>query len=139
MAHLHCISMARCRTSALTNGLPSRSPPIHVPIRMNDGSSALFHAGSPDASSSSISPERRDVAIIGASPHAADVLLVFSDIGKVREIAECAHDFNRAIMREAVEGDFEFAARGCVAVPPERNRGLADALDRCKDGFPLLL
>ena len=36
-----------CRsTSAVTNGLPSRSPPIQLPMRRNDGSSTVLQAGS---------------------------------------------------------------------------------------------
>ena len=45
-ARLLCNRSARCRTSAVTKGLPSRSPPIQLPMRKNDGSSTPFHAAS---------------------------------------------------------------------------------------------
>ena len=46
----------RSRMSAVTNGLPSRSPPIHEPIRKNDRTSGIASPGWRRCSSSSSAP-----------------------------------------------------------------------------------
>ena len=71
--------------------------------------------------------------------HATDLVLVFRDVGEVREIAEGAHDLDGAVVGQAVEHGFELAPRRGVALAPEGDRDLPDALDRRVDGFALLL
>jgi hypothetical protein len=66
----------------------------------------------------------------GARAHLADVVLIFGDVGEVREVAEGAHDANGFRDRHAVEDDFEFTPRRAVVIPVEPDRGLPDALDQ---------
>ncbi len=66
----------------------------------------------------------------GARPHLADVVLIFGDVGKVREVTEGAHDADGFGDRHAVEDDFELAPRRPVVIPVEPDRGLPDALDQ---------
>ena len=65
-----------------------------------------------------------------ARPHLPDVVLIFGDVGEMREITEGAHDAHGLADRHAVEDDFEFAPRRPVVVPVEPDRGLPDALDQ---------
>ncbi len=65
-----------------------------------------------------------------ARPHLADVVLVFGDVGEVREVTEGAHDAQGFGDRHAVEDDFELAPRRPVVVPVEPDRGLPDAFDQ---------
>ena len=62
--------------------------------------------------------------------HLADVVLVFGDIGEMREIAEGADDAHGLGDRHAVEDRFELAPRRPVVVAMEPDRGLPDALDQ---------
>src|SRR5882672_8676173 len=78
-------------------------------------------------------------ATVRRRAHAADLVLVLGNIGEMREIAEGAHDLDGAVMREAIEHGFELAPGAGVALAPERDRNLPDALDRRKDGIALLL
>ena len=73
-------------------------------------------------------PHGRGSADSSASPHLADVVLVFGDIGEVREIAESAHDKHGFAGRHAVEDGFEFAPGRPVVIPVKPDRGLADSL-----------
>jgi len=98
------------------------------------------HAGSTQPSQGTGDcAQRQNCPAIGLGAHAPNVLLIFGDVGEVRKIAERPYDLDRAIVRQAVEGDFEFPARGGIAVPSESKRILADALDRRKDCLALLL
>ena len=54
-----------------------------------------------------------------ARPHLADVVLIFGDVGEVREITEGAHDADGFRDRHAVEDDFELAPRRPVVIPVE--------------------
>ena len=65
-----------------------------------------------------------------ARAHLPDVVLVFGDVGEVREITEGAHDAHGLADRHAVEDDFELAPRRPVVIPVEPDRGLPDALDQ---------
>src|SRR3954447_14163821 len=78
-------------------------------------------------------------AALGLRAHATDAVLVLGNVGEMREITERAHHLDRAVVREAVEGGLELAARRGIAFPAERDRDLADALDRGKHGLALLL
>ena len=60
---------------------------------------------------------------------AADVMLIFGDVGEVGEIAEGAHDRERLVGVEAVEDRLELAPRAGLVVAVEADRGLADLLD----------
>ena len=68
-----------------------------------------------------------------ARAHLPDVVLIFGDVGKMREITEGAHDAHGLADRHAVEDDFELAPRRPVIVPVEPDRGLPDALDQIED------
>ena len=70
---------------------------------------------------------------------AADVMLVFGDVGEMREIAEGAHDRERLVGVEAVEDRLELAPRAGLVVAVEADRGLADALDERVGLLALLL
>ena len=70
---------------------------------------------------------------------AADVMLIFGDIGEMREIAVGANDRERLVSVEAVERRLEFAPRADLVVAMEANRGLADLLDQLENLFALLL
>ena len=70
---------------------------------------------------------------------APDVMLVFGDIGQVREIAEGAHDRQSLVGGQTVEDRFQFAPRAKLIVAMEANGGLADALDNLEHGRALLL
>ena len=78
------------------------------------------------------SRERRSPGL-GARPHLPDVVLIFGDVGKVREIAEGAHDAHGLAGRHAVEDEFELAPRRLVVVAVKPDRGLPDALDQIED------
>ena len=65
-----------------------------------------------------------------ARPHLTDVVLVFGDVGEVREIAEGAHDAHGLADRHAVEDEFELMPGRPVVVPVEADRGLPDAFDQ---------
>ena len=60
---------------------------------------------------------------------AADVMLIFGDVGEVGEIAEGAHDRERLVGVEAVEDRLELAPRAGLVAAVEADRGLADLLD----------
>ena len=70
---------------------------------------------------------------------AADVMLVFGDVGEMREIAVGAHDRERLVGAEAVERRLELAPRADLVVAMEADRGPADLLDQLEDLFALLL
>ena len=78
-------------------------------------------------------------AALGLRAHATDAVLVLGDVGEMREITERAHHLDRAVVREAVEGGLELAARRGIAFAAERDRDLADALDRREHRLALLL
>ncbi len=87
----------------------------------------------------SIVPGECRLASVRQRTHAADLVLILGNVGEMREIAEGAHDLDGAVVREAVEHGFELAPGAGVALAPERDRDLPDALDRRKDGLALLL
>ncbi len=70
---------------------------------------------------------------------AADVMLIFGDVGEMREIAVGARDRERLVGVEAVERRLELAPRADLVVAMEADRGLADLLDQLEDLFALLL
>src|ERR1700733_829029 len=70
---------------------------------------------------------------------AADVMLIFGDVGEVREIAVGASDRERLLSVEAVERRLELAPRADLVVAMEAYRSLADLLDQLEDLFALLL
>ena len=70
---------------------------------------------------------------------AADVLLVLRDIGEMREIGKSAHDLDRCVAREAVEGRFQFRSRGVVVITAELDRDLTNALYSREYSLTLLL
>src|ERR1700677_1235726 len=70
---------------------------------------------------------------------AADVVLIFGDVGEMREIAVGANDRKRLVSVEAVECRLELAPRANLVVAMEANRGLADLLDQLENLFALLL
>ena len=70
---------------------------------------------------------------------AADVMLIFGDVGEVREIAVGAHDRQCLVGAEAVERRLELAPRADLVVAVEADRGLANLLDQLEDLFALLL
>ena len=72
-------------------------------------------------------------------PVAADVMLIFGDVGEMREIAIGANDRERLVSVEAVERRLELAPRANLVVAMEANRGLADLLDQLENLFALLL
>ena len=70
---------------------------------------------------------------------AADVVLVFGDIGEMREEAEGADQLQRPVARQRIEHPLQFVARGAILVAAKADRALADALDRLERGIALLL
>ena len=84
-------------------------------------------AGAAERIAEGTRPRLRARAHMGAV--AADVVLVFRDIGEVREIAEGADDRQGLVAVEAVENRLKLAPRAGVVVPVEADRSLADALD----------
>ncbi len=70
---------------------------------------------------------------------AADVMLIFGDVGEMREIAVGARDRERLVSVEAVERRLELAPGADLVVAMETYRGLADLLDQLEDFFALLL
>ena len=70
---------------------------------------------------------------------AADVMLVFGDVGEMREIAEGAHDRQRLGAVETVERRLQLAPGADFVVAVEADRGLANALDDFEDVGPVLL
>ena len=72
-------------------------------------------------------------------PVATDVMLIFGDVGEMREIAIGANDRERLVGVEAVERRLELAPRANLIVAMEANRGLADLLDQLENLFALLL
>ena len=70
---------------------------------------------------------------------AADVMLIFGDVGEMREIAVGARDRERLVSVEAVERRLELAPRADLVVAMEAYRGLADLLDQLENLFALLL
>ena len=70
---------------------------------------------------------------------AADVMLIFGDVGEMREIAVGAHDRERLVGVEAVERRLELAPRADLVVAMEADRGLADLLDQLENLFAFLL
>ena len=61
---------------------------------------------------------------------AADVVLVFSDVGEMREIAEGAHDRQGLVGVKAVERRLKLPPRADLVVAVEADRGLTDPLDQ---------
>src|ERR1700722_958621 len=70
---------------------------------------------------------------------AADVMLIFGDVGEMGEIAVGARDRERLVSVEAVERRLELAPRADLVVAMEPYRGLADLLDQLENLFALLL
>ncbi len=70
---------------------------------------------------------------------AADVMLIFGDVGEMREITVGANDRERLVSVEAVERRLELAARADLVVAMKAYRGLADLLDQPEYLLALLL
>ncbi len=75
-------------------------------------------------------PRARQSAGGRARPHLADIVLIFGDVGEMREITEGPHDANGFRDRHAVEDNLELAPRRPVVIPVEPDRSLPDALDQ---------
>src|ERR1700761_4803751 len=73
---------------------------------------------------------RRAPCLGMTSPHLADVVLVFGDVGEVREIAEGAHDAHGLADRHAIEDSLELTPRPAILVAVKPDGGLPDALDQ---------
>src|SRR3984957_644067 len=70
---------------------------------------------------------------------AADVMLIFGDVGEMGEIAVGARDREGLVSVEAVERRLELAPRADLVVAMEPYRGLADLLDQLENLFAFLL
>ncbi len=68
-----------------------------------------------------------------------DVVLIFRNVGEMREIAERAHDTHGFGDRHAVENDLEFPSRQFVVIAMETDGGLPDTLDEVENVRPFLL
>src|SRR5262249_2683186 len=73
---------------------------------------------------------------VGSSP--ADVMLVFSDISKLRKVTESADDLDALTMREGIQCRFELVPRGFIFFAVEADRGPADVLNDREDGLAFL-
>ena len=69
---------------------------------------------------------------------AADVVLVFGDVGQVREIGERAHHRVGLFARQLVQQRGEFGAGLRVVPAAEAHRGLAHGLDHVEDFLAFL-
>src|SRR6516164_190058 len=70
---------------------------------------------------------------------AADVMLVLSDIGEMREKAKGANDLQRLLWRHTVKRRFKIAPRRNILVAAESNRVLPNVLHDFEDGGAALL
>ena len=70
---------------------------------------------------------------------AANVVLIFGDVGEMREEAECADDLQRLARRRAVQRLRELATGCDILVAAEAHRALANALDDVEHGLAALL
>ena len=75
----------------------------------------------------------------GMGAVAADVMLVFGDVGQMREIAVGAHDRQRLVGAQTVERRLKLAPRADLVIAMETDRSLADLLDQLESLFALLL
>ena len=66
------------------------------------------------------------------------MMLVFRNVGQMRKVAERTDDLNALSMREAVQHSLEFVPRGFILVAMEAYRGLANALNDCKNSLAFL-
>jgi hypothetical protein len=69
----------------------------------------------------------------------ADVMLVFGDIGEVREVAEGAADQDGVVGREIIEDCLQLLTRALVLVAAEPDGRLPDALDGREHRLAFLL
>jgi hypothetical protein len=69
---------------------------------------------------------------------AAVVVLVFGDIGQMREIAERPHHGIGLVARQPLEQAVEFRAGGAVVLAAEAHRGLADRFHQFEGGVAFL-
>ena len=67
---------------------------------------------------------------------AAAVMLVFSDIGQMREVGKRAHHRHRALARQPVQGARQQCARSRVVIARGAHRQLADGLNRIEGVLP---
>src|SRR5262249_52397352 len=67
-----------------------------------------------------------------------NVMLVFRNVGKMRKVAERTDDLDALSMREAVQHRLELVPRGFILVAMEAYRGLANALNDCKNSLAFL-
>ena len=74
----------------------------------------------------------------GVSARASDMMLVFGDVGQMREVAERADNLNRGHARQAGQDDVEFGAGAVILVAVEAYRRLANALDKLENRIALL-
>ena len=72
-------------------------------------------------------------------PPAADVVLVFGDVGQMQEIGERADDRHHRVARQLAEDRLQLCARAFVEVAREAHRILPDTLDGVEDLATLLL
>ena len=69
----------------------------------------------------------------------ADIVLVFGDIGKMREITECTNNTKSIGDRHSVENAFELLTRRLVIIAMEANRSLPNAFDQIEHLGPFLI
>src|SRR5512134_859763 len=73
------------------------------------------------------------------STAAAIVMHVLGNVGKLREMAECAHDRHSSFVAQLIEYHVQFLPRLRVLFAAEANRGLADTLDQIESRLTFLL
>ena len=69
---------------------------------------------------------------------AANVMLVLSQIRKVRKVAEGSHDLDRLFRRQPIECGFEVGSRTDIIVAVKRNGTTANVLDELKNHLSFL-
>ena len=75
----------------------------------------------------------------GIAPHLADLVLIFREIGEMREIAVGANDLYGLRRCQRAQDSFELSARFLVAVAMEAYRGLTNELDQVENFLALLI
>ena len=75
----------------------------------------------------------------GMGAGAADMMLVFGNIGQMREIAESADDQGFLVGRQPIEQGFQLAPPFGIIILVKTDRRLADALDQIEHRRPFLI
>src|SRR6185437_13007152 len=66
------------------------------------------------------------------------VMHIFSNVGKLREMAECTHHCYSGLVAQLVEYHVKFVPSLRVLLPPKANCGLTDAFDKIESRFTFL-